>query len=148
MSSRTKRLARERIASDWIHKNHAPMAELFEDVARDLGAELVGLPHATRTARQAAEMAYRLDNMVDLSAFGPLPEALDFFFFFLGSLAFLALVDGINAATKRKKERLGKLKKRLEDKGPRMAKIARTASASGIEASEARSAGEEMLFIR
>ena len=125
MSDRSKRLARERIAADWIHENHGPMAELFEDVARDLGAEMVGLPHATRTARQAAEMAYRLDNMVDLSAFGPLPEALDFFFFFLGSLAFLALVDGINAATKRKKERLGKLKKRLEDKGPRMAKIAK-----------------------
>ena len=126
MSERTKRLERERLAADWLHKNHGPMADLFEDVARDLGAELVGQPKATRRARQAAEMAFRLDAAVDLSAASPLAEALDYFGFFLASLGFLAIVDGIEAAANRKKERLGKLKKRLEEKGPRMARLAKT----------------------
>jgi len=138
MGDREKRLARERVASDWIQKNHGPMADLFEDVARDIGAELVGLPKATRTARMAAEMAYRLDEMTDLSSFSPLAEALDFFGYFLGSLIFLAIVDGIEAAAKRKKERVGRLKKRLEDKGPRMAKLARTRLERRIKRLEAK----------
>jgi len=138
MGDREKRLARERVAADWIQKNHGPMADLFEDVARDIGAELVGLPKATRTARMAAEMAYRLDEMTDLSSFSPLAEALDFFGYFLGSLIFLAIVDGIEAAAKRKKERVGRLKKRLEDKGPRMAKLARTRLARRIKRLEAK----------
>ena len=126
MGDREKRLARERVAAGWIQKNHGPMADLFEEVARDIGAELVGLPKATRTARMAAEMAYRLDAMTDLSSFNPLAEALDYFGYFLGSLIFLAIVDGISSAAKRKKERLGKLQKRLEEKGPRMARLAKT----------------------
>jgi hypothetical protein len=138
MGDREKRLARERVAADWIQKNHGPMADLFEDVARDIGAELVGLPKATRTARMAAEMAYRLDEMTDLSGFSPLAEALDFFGYFLGSLIFLAIVDGIEAAAKRKKERVGRLKKRLEDKGPRMAKLARTRLERRIKRLEAK----------
>ena len=138
MGDREKRLARERVAADWIQKNHGPMADLFEDVARDIGAELVGLPKATRTARMAAEMAYRLDEMTDLSSFSPLAEALDFFGYFLGSLIFLAIVDGIEAAAKRKKERVGRLKKRLEDKGPRMAKLARTRLERRIKRLEAK----------
>jgi hypothetical protein len=70
-------------------------------------------------------MAFRLDAMTDLSAFNPLAEALDYFAYFLGALLFLAVVDGIEAAAKRKKEKVGKLKKRLEERGPRMAKAAR-----------------------
>ena len=125
-TKREKRLARERVAADFVSQNHGRLAEVFEDVARDLGAELVGRPLATRRARQAAEMAHRLDEMVDLSAFSPLAEALDFFGFFLSSLAFLAVADAVAAAAKRKKKRLGNLKEKLEQDGPRLSRLART----------------------
>ena len=125
-TKREKRLARERVAADFVSQNPGRLAEVFEDVARDLGAELVGLPLATRRARQAAEMAHRLDEMVDLSAFSPLAEALDFFGFFLSSLAFLAVADAVAAAAKRKKKRLGNLKEKLEQDGPRLSRLART----------------------
>jgi hypothetical protein len=123
---REKRLARERVAADFVSQNHTNLADLFEDVARDLGAELLTLPKATRRARQAAEMAHRLDQMVDLSGFSPLAEALDWFGFFLGSLAFLAIADGVAAAAKRRKKRLGNLKDKLKEDGPRLSRIAKT----------------------
>ena len=122
---RTRRLEKERAAADFIEKNHPKLAEVFEDVARDLGEELVGLSKATRRARQAAEMAHRLDQMVDLSGLSPIAEALDYFGFFLASLGFLAIVDGIEAAAKRRKERATKLREKLEEKGDRISAIAK-----------------------
>ena len=125
-TSREKRLARERQAAEFVSLNHGPLADLFEDVARDLGAEWAGLPKATLRARQAAEMAYRLDALVDLSAINPLAEALDFFGYFLVSISFLAIVDAIEGAARRRKKKITNLKERLEEKGPRMAKLAKT----------------------
>lgn len=123
---REKRLARERVAADFVSQNHTNLADLFEDVSRDLGAELVGLSKATRRARQAAEMAHRLDEMVDLSGLSPLAEALDWFGFFLSALVFLAIADGIAASAKRRKKRLGSLKDKLKEDGPRLSRMART----------------------
>ena len=117
-----RRLESERKAAQFLEENHPKLAALFEDVVVDLGKEWVGLPKAQLRARQAAEMAYRLDKMTDLSGFSPLAEALDFFGFYLGCLAFLGIVDAVEAAARRKKERVGKLKKRLELNGDKMAR--------------------------
>lgn len=124
-TKQSKRLERERAAAKFLEDNHPQMAEMFESVATDLGAELDSLPKAQRRARQAAEMAYRLDNMVDLSGFSPIVEALDYFAFFLAALGFLALVDSIEAAAKRKKEKAVKLRERLKQRGPKMTVAAR-----------------------
>ena len=121
-SKHEKRLQSERKAAQFLEENHPKLAALFEDVVVDLGKEWVGLPKAQLRARQAAEMAYRLDKMADFSGFSPIVEALDFFAFYLGSLAFLGIVDAVEAAARRKKERVGKLKKRLELNGDKMAR--------------------------
>ena len=101
------------------------MAAIFEDVSRDLGAELVGLKKASRHARMAAEMAHRLDKMIDLSGFSPIAEALDWFGFFLGALGFLALVDAVESAAKRRGKKIARLQQRLDVDGPRLSKMAR-----------------------
>lgn len=124
-TKQSKRLERERAAAKFLEDNHPQMAEMFERVATDLGAELDSLPKAQRRARQAAEMAYRLDSMADLSGFSPIIEALDYFAFFLAALGFLALVDSIEAAAKRKKERVIRLRERLAHRGPKMTAAAR-----------------------
>lgn len=124
-TKQSKRLERERAAAQFLEANHPKMAEMFESVAVDLGAELDSLPKAQRRARQAAEMAYRLDNMVDLAGFSPIAEALDYFAFFLAALGFLALVDSIEAAAKRKKEKVVKLREKLKQRGPKMTTAAR-----------------------
>jgi hypothetical protein len=117
---RMKRLERERQAASFVEHNHKFLAHVFEGVAKDLGAELEGESKATRRAREAAEMAHRLDSLTDLSGISPLLEALDWFGYFLASLGFLALVDSIELQAKRRNERIEKLEDRLAKRGPTM----------------------------
>lgn len=124
-TKREKRLQRELKAASFLEENHGPMATLFEEVAADLGEELVGLKKAARTARMASEMAYRLDKLVDLSGLSPIAEALDWFGFFLGSLGFLALVDAVESAARRRGKRVARLQQRLDMDGQRLSKMAR-----------------------
>ena len=124
-TKREKRLERERTAATFLEQNHGRLASLFEEVAADLGEELVGLKKATRHARMAAEMAHRLDQMVDLSGFSPIAEALDWFGFFLGALGFLALVDAVESAARRRGKMIARLQQRLDMDGPRLTKMAR-----------------------
>ena len=100
-----------------------PMAALLQEVTEDIGAELTSLPQIQRDSRLAAEMAFRLDNAIQVP--NELIEALDWFGFYLGSLIIIGIVRAVERSMKRKQERAAKLKKRLEDKGPRMAKAAR-----------------------
>ena len=123
LTNREKRLAKERQAAAFVEKNNDHMVALLQSVTEDIGEELVGLPQIQRDSRLAAEMAYRLDTALE----GPneLVEALDWFGFYLGSLIVIGIYRAIQRGMKRKKERASKLKKRLEDNGPRMAKAAR-----------------------
>ena len=52
-------------------------------------------------------------------------EAADFFVFYLASLGAIGIYRAVERATKRKKTRLGTLKKRLENSGPKMAAAAK-----------------------
>ena len=122
-TNREKRLAKERQAAAFIEKHHGPMADLLQDVTQDIGAELTSLPQIQRDSRLAAEMAYRLDNAIAIP--NELVEALDWFVFYLGSLIVISLVRTVERGMKRKKETATKLKKRLEEKGPRMAEAAK-----------------------
>jgi hypothetical protein len=122
-TNREKRLAKERQAAAFIEKHHGPMAALLQEVTEDLGAELTSLSQIQRDSRLAAEMAYRLDNAIEVP--NELVEALDWFGFYLGSLIVIGIYRAIERGMKRKKERADKLKKKLRDNGPRMAKAAR-----------------------
>ena len=122
-TNREKRLARERQAASFVEKNNNHMVTLLQSVTEDIGEELVGLSQIQRDSRLAAEMAYRLDNAIEVP--NELIEALDWFGFYLGSLIVIGIYRAIERSMKRKKERAAKLKKRLEDNGPRMAKAAK-----------------------
>jgi len=122
-TNREKRLDKERQAAAFVEKNNNHMVALLQSVTEDIGEELVGLSQIQRDSRLAAEMAYRLDNAIEVP--NELIEALDWFGFYLGSLIVIGIYRAIERAMKRKKERAAKLKKRLEDNGPRMAKAAR-----------------------
>ena len=68
-------------------------------------------------------MADRLDQSIGVPS--PLLEAADWFIFYLASLGIIGIVRAIERAMKRKKERLGKLQRRLDERGPHMAKAAK-----------------------
>ena len=122
-TNREKRLRKEREAAAFVQRNQEQMFSLLESVMGDIGEELVGLTVWQRDSRIALEMAYRLDEAIDIP--NELGEALDFFGFYLGSLIVLGIYRSVERAMKRKKERAEKLRKRLEDNGPRMAKAAK-----------------------
>ena len=52
-------------------------------------------------------------------------EALDFFGFFLASLAAIGIYRAIEKSMARRKEKADKLKRRLEERGPKMAAAAK-----------------------
>jgi hypothetical protein len=122
-TNRDKRLAKERQAAAFVEKNNGQMVALLQSVTQEIGAELVGLSQIQRDSRLAAEMAYRLDSAIEVP--NELIEALDWFGFYLGSLIVIGIYRAIERASKRKREKASKLKKRLEDNGPRMAKAAK-----------------------
>jgi cytochrome oxidase assembly protein ShyY1 len=122
-TNREKRLAKERQAAAFVEKNNGQMVALLQDVTQEIGAELVGLSQIQRDSRLAAEMAYRLDNAIEIP--NELVEALDWFGFYLGSLIVIAIYRAIESGMRRKKEKASKLRKKLEDNGPRMAKAAK-----------------------
>ena len=115
-----RRLAKERQAANLIEAHHGELQSLLVQVTQDIGAELTSLPQIQRDARLALEMAYRLDQAVDFPS--PLMEAADFFIFYLSSLGIIGIVRAIERAMKRKKETLLKLQKRIDERGPQMAK--------------------------
>ena len=135
-TKRDRRLAKEEQAATFIEKHHGPMADLLQTVATDIGSELVGLPQAQADARLAAEMAYRLDNAIAVP--NVLIEALDWFGFFLASLAVIGIVRAIERSARRRRERLGSLQTKLKEKGPRMTRLAKRALERRIKRLEAK----------
>jgi hypothetical protein len=117
------RRQKEKQAAAFVSKNHDQMMGLLLNVTEDIGEELVGLNQIQRDSRLALEMAYRLDKAIAIP--NELIEALDFFGFFLASLAAIGIYRAIERSMKRKQETAEKLKRRLEERGPRMAVAAR-----------------------
>ena len=117
------RRQKEKQAAAFVGRHHDQMLGLLLNVTEDIGEELVGLNQIQRDSRLALEMAYRLDNAIEVP--NELLEALDFFGFFLASLAAIGIYRAIERSMKQKKETAEKLKRRLEERGPRMAVAAR-----------------------
>jgi hypothetical protein len=120
---RSRRLAKERKAAELIESHHSELEALLIEVTSDIGGELLGLSMFQRDCRLAAQMAYQLDKATDWSS--PLMEAADWFIYYLASLAVIGIVRAVERSMKRKKDKLGKLQRRLEERGPKMAKAAR-----------------------
>ncbi len=120
---RSRRLAKEKQAAELIEAHHSQLETLLIQVTGDIGEDLLGLNMFQRDSRIAAEMAYRLDQAIDFPS--PLMEAADWFIFYLASLGIIGIVRAVERAMKRKKERLGKLQRRLDERGPQMAKAAK-----------------------
>jgi hypothetical protein len=108
----------EKAAADFLEQNHGPITEMLIEVSGDLADELAGLGVGQRDARLAAEMAYRMDRAIDFP--NVLAEALDWFGFFLASLAIIGVVRALERTAERKGKRLAGLKKKLADRGPKM----------------------------
>ena len=123
MSKRARRLAKEKEAASFVNKHNDKMTALLLDVTEDIGSELVGLNQIQRDSRIALEAAHRLDKAINIP--NELAEALDFFGFFLAALAVLGVVRAIEKDMARKKDRKAKLKRRLEERGPKMAAAAK-----------------------
>ena len=123
MTNRKKRLLKEREAASFVEKNQEQMFALLKDVTDDIGEELVGLTVWQKDSRTAMEMAYRLDKAIEIP--NELIEALDFFGFYLGSLLIIGIYRAVERSMRRKKETAEKLKRRLEERGPKMAKAAK-----------------------
>jgi len=117
------RIKKEKEAAAFVGRHHDQMLGLLLNVTEDIGEELVGLNQIQRDSRLALEMAYRLDQAIEIP--NELLEALDFFGFFLASLAIIGVVRAVERSMKRKKETAEKLKRRLDERGPRMAKAAK-----------------------
>jgi len=120
---RSRRLAKEKQAAELIEAHHSELETLLIQVTGDIGEDLLGLNMFQRDSRIAAEMAYRLDQAVEFPS--PLLEAADWFIFYLASLGVIGIVRAVERAMKKKKERLGKLQRRLDERGPHMAKAAK-----------------------
>ena len=114
------RLRQEREAAAFVGKHHDQMLGLLLTVTEDIGEELVGLNQIQRDSRLALEMAYRLDQAIEIP--NELLEALDFFGFFLASLAVIGIVRAIERSMKQRRERIEKLNRRIKERGPQMAK--------------------------
>jgi len=120
---RSRRLAKEKQAAGLTEAHHSELETLLIQVTNDIGSDLLGLNAFQRDSRIAAEMAFRLDQAVEFPS--PLMEAADWFIFYLASLAVIGVVRAVERSMKRKKETAEKLKRRLDERGPRMAKAAK-----------------------
>jgi len=109
---RERRLAKEKRAAALIESNHTELESLLVQVTDDIGGELLGITNFERDSRLAVEMAYRLDKGIAFP--NPLFEALDWFIFYLASLGVIGIVRSVERTMRRKKERLSKLRKRIE----------------------------------
>jgi len=118
------RMLKEEAAELFAEKNQGPLADVLVQVMEDLAPELDGLAGGqfAKDARIAAEMAYRLDNGIQLPG---VLEVLDFFGFFLASLAVIGVFRSIEKKAGAKDRKIKKLRKMLDEKGPKMAKSRR-----------------------
>jgi len=130
-TKRDRRLAKERAAAAFLEKHHGPLADLVIDVISELGDEVDSLPQFQRDARIAAQMAYRLDRAIRIP--NELLESLDWFGFYIVSLLALGIYRLVEKKTERRQRRAGTLRRKLKERGPKMAAARRRSIERRIE---------------
>ena len=136
MSKKDRRIEKRQKAADFLNQHSGFVMDQLVDVISDLSPEVDGLNHFEQDAAYAAELAWRLDQAVDFP--DPIMEALDGVISFFVALGALGIYRSVARKEKLRGKRLDKLRSRLKEKGPRMAKAARFRLAKRIERLEAK----------
>ncbi len=123
MSSKDRRIEKRQEAADFLNAHSGPVMAMLVDVISDLAPEVEHLNHFEQDAAYCAELAYRLDKQINLP--DPVLEALDGIVIFFVALASMGIYRSIARKEKLRGKRLDKLKQKLEERGPKMAKAAR-----------------------
>ena len=136
MTKQARRMQKRVEAAEFLETHSGPVMSMLSGVVHDLAEEVDGLKQFEQDAAYAAELAYRLDNAVQLS--DPLLEALDGIIVFFVALGAIGIWRAVARAEKMRGKRLDRLKERLNERGPRMAKAARGRLERRIKRLEAR----------
>jgi hypothetical protein len=135
MSKQKRRMEKRVDAAKFLEQHTGPVMGMLAGVVHDLAEEVDGLKQFEQDAAYAAELAYRLDNSIQLG--DPLLEALDGIIIFFVALGAIGIYRAACRAEKLRGARLERLKTKLEERGPRMAKAARARLARRIKRIEA-----------
>ena len=123
MSKRDRRLAKRADAAKFLEQHSDPVMNMLAQVVEDLAEENEGLTVFAQDLALALELGHRIDNMVDWP--DELIEAADGI---VGAFIALIAVGVYRAACRAEKLRgakLERLEKRLKERGPKMATVAR-----------------------
>lgn len=118
-----RRRAKRAQAASVLELHTGPVMSMLADVIGDLADEVDGLKQFQADAAVAAELAYRLDHAIPFS--DPLAEALDGIVSLFVALAAVGIYRAICRSEKLRGAKVDRLRQRLEDRGPKMAKAAR-----------------------
>ena len=136
MGKQARRMKRRADAAAFLETHTDPVMKMLAQVVSDLADEVDGMKQFEADAAVAAELAYRLDHALDLG--DPLLEAIDGIVAFFVALGALGIYRAVCRAEKLRGAKLDRLRERLEKRGPKMAKTARTRLARRIKRMEAR----------
>ena len=137
MADKQARRMQKRVeAADFLEKNADPVMRMLAEVVSDLAEENKGLNQFSQDLNLAMELGWRIDQLFNSS--DPLVEALDGPFGALISAIAIAIWRGVARAEKLRGQRLDRLKAKLQERGPKMAKLARTRLARRIKRLEAK----------
>ncbi len=122
-ATRARRLEHKRRAAEALEKHSGPVLNLLADVVHDLAEENEGLSRVEEDLALASELAFRIDRALVLK--DPLLEALDGLIALLVAGVAVAVYRSIERRSRMQGKRLDRLRKKLEDRGPLMSKLAR-----------------------
>ena len=123
-ATRARRLEHKRRAAEALETHSGPVLGLLSEVVADLAEENgIATSQIEEDFALIGELAHRLDKVIKLK--DPLFEAIsDVVIFFLAAGA-VAIYRSIERRSRMQGKRLDRLRKKLEDRGPLMSRLAR-----------------------
>jgi len=122
-ATRARRLEHKRKAAEAIEAHSGPVLGLLSEVVSDLAEEVEGMSQVEEDLAYCMELAHRIDKAIKLS--DPILEALDGLVIFFVAAAAVGIYRSIERRSRMQGKRLDRLRKKLEDRGPAMSKLAR-----------------------
>ncbi len=122
-TTRDRRLEHKRKAAEALETHSGPVLGLLSEVVSDLAEEVEGMSQVEEDLAYCTELAHRLDKAIKLS--DPILEVLDGLVIFFVAAAAVGIYRSIERRSRMQGKRLDRLRKKLEDRGPAMSKLAR-----------------------
>lgn len=119
MTRQQRRMEHKLKAARALEAHSGPVMGLLAQVVEDLGEELDGLNQFQQDAELAAELAYRLDNAINIP--NEVIEALDGIIIFFVALAAIGIWRAVSRQEKLRGKRVARLEGRLREHGEMMA---------------------------